>query len=279
MYSSLKSILAFFRVALACAGLFVAGVLLAADGFYTSPRASVLISGGAMLNGDNFADPMLPVMREHYAGCKSVALVVHATPPAERDAVEQRMRSAFAHLGVPVAESLHRRDAAGAMELLRTADAIWVGGGETFVLLAELYRTGQLEVIRGRVLAGVPYGGVSAGAMVAGLLIGTTGDFAVTDVPTRRALGVFPAVLNSHHPFPETKADFDERARKIKGYLKFNPDEIVLGLANATILRLHGGQVVLATGHVWLYRADGVRELKTGDAVPELMAQLPAAKK
>jgi hypothetical protein len=49
--------------------------------------------------------------------------------------------------------------APGAMELLRTADGMWVGGGETFVLLAELYRTGQLEVIRMRALAGVPYGG------------------------------------------------------------------------------------------------------------------------
>src|SRR5688500_8779773 len=275
----MKTTLAFFRVVNACAGLLVAEALLAADGFSSSPRASVLISGGAMMNGDHFGDGMLPVLREHFAGCKSVALILHASSPSERDAVEKRMRSAFAHLGVPMAESLHRGDPTRGMELLRTADAFWVGGGETFALLAELYRTGQIEIIRGRVLAGVPFGGVSAGANVAGLLIGTTGDFTVTDVPTRRALGIFPAVINPHHPLPETKAEFDERARKIKNYLKFNPDEIVLGLANATIMRLHEGRVVLATGNVWLYRADGVRELKAGDAVPKLMAEIPVAKK
>src|ERR1041385_4916538 len=104
----MKTILAFLRVVIACAGLFVAGAILAADGFYTSPRASVLISGGAMMNGDHFADGVLPVMREHFADRKSVALVLHASPPAERDAAEKRMRSAFAHLGVPAAESLHR---------------------------------------------------------------------------------------------------------------------------------------------------------------------------
>ena len=104
--------------------------------------------------------------------------------------------------------------------------------------------------------------------------MGTTG-FAVTDAPFARGVS---RRINSHHPLPETKADFGERARKIKNYLKFNPDEIVLGLANASILRLHGSRVVLATGNVWLYRADGVRELKAGDVVPELMVQIPVAK-
>ena len=45
--------------------------------------------------------------------------------------MEARLQKAFAHLGVPAAESLHRRDDAGARELLRTADAIFVGGGVT----------------------------------------------------------------------------------------------------------------------------------------------------
>src|SRR4051812_10898158 len=120
----------------------------AAPAFQTSPRASVLISGGAVMNGDHFSDDTLPTMREHYAGCRHVVLILHASHPSDRDAVEARMQKAFAHLGVPVAESLHHRDAAGALALLREADGFWVGGGETFVVLGELYRTGQLQVIR-----------------------------------------------------------------------------------------------------------------------------------
>jgi dipeptidase E len=263
------------RMAISGVALFAAAALRAAGSFSTSPRASVLISGGLMMNGDHFSDSILPVMREHFAGCHSVALVLHASAPAEQDAVEKRMRMAFAEIGVPVAESLHHRDAAAAIALLRSAEGIWVTGGETFVLLAELYRTGQLGVIRSRVLAGVPYGGVSAGANVAGLLLGTTGDFSVTDIPTRAALGIFPAVINPHHPLPETKSEFDERARKIRNYLKFNPDEIVLGLANASIVRLHDGRAVVATGTAWLYRTDGVRELKKGDVV-EQFAEKPS---
>ena len=239
--------------------------------FAASP--SVLVCGGSMMNGDHFADSTLDVMRRHYAGCQKVALVLHASLPAERDRMEKRLQEAFAHIGVPAAESLHRHDAAGAKALLASADGIFIGGGETFVLLGELYRTGQLQLIRDRVAAGVPYGGSSAGANVAGLLIGTTNDFPTAEIPSRTALGIFPAVINPHHPAPASKADFDGRAGKIKIYLQFNPTETVLGLANTSIARLHGGKVTLEAGLGWVYRVGGARALVPGDEVPELAAR------
>ncbi len=244
---------------------------LALISFAATP--SVLVSGGSMMNGDHFADSTLDVMRRHYAGCKKVALVLHASLPAERDRMEARLQKAFAHIGVPAAESLHRHDAAGAKALLEGADGIFIGGGETFVLLGELYRTGQLELIRQRVAAGVPYGGSSAGANVAGLRIGTTNDFPVAEIPSRTSLGVFPAVINPHHPAPATKADFDGRVGKIKIYLQFNPTETVVALANASIARLHDGKVTLETGLGWVYRSDGVRPLVPGDEMPELIVK------
>lgn len=245
--------------------------LVSTTTFAASP--SVLVSGGSMMNGDHFADSTLDVMRRHYAGCKKVALVIHASHPTERDRMETRLQKAFAHIGVPAAESLHRHDAAGAMALLKSADGIFIGGGETFVLLGELYRTGQLQLIRERVAAGVPYGGSSAGANVAGLLIGTTNDFPVAEIPSRTALGVFPAVINPHHPAPAKKAEHDGRAGKIKIYLQFNPAETVVALADASIARWHEGKVTLETGLGWVYRSDGVRALVPGDEMPELVGR------
>lgn len=242
-----------------------------APAWETSPQASVLVGGGSMMNGDHFADAVLPAMREHYAGRKKVALVLHASHPDDRDRMEARLQRAFAHIGVETAESLHRRDEAGARALLQEADAIFVGGGETFVLLRELRRTGQAAVIRERVLAGVAYGGASAGANVAGLIIGTTNDFPVADIPSRDALALLPVTINPHHPAPEVKAEFDARAGKIKIYLQFNPTETVLGLGNASLLRLHHGKARLVAGRAWLYRSGrGPRELVIGERVPEL---------
>jgi dipeptidase E len=112
--------------------------------------------------------------------------------------------------------------------------------------------------------------GSSAGANVAGLLIGTTNDFPTAEIPTREALGVFSAVINPHHPLPEAKADYDARVGKLKGYLKFNPTETVLALANASSARLHDGRVTIANGTAWLYRAGEVKLLPVGAVVPEL---------
>jgi len=224
-----------------------------------------------MMNGNHFADSTLETMRAHYAGCARIALVLHASHPGERDRMEARLQEAFMHLNGAHAESLHRHDEPGQRALLEAADGIFVGGGETFVLLGELHRTGQLEVIQRRIAAGVRYGGSSAGANIAGPLIGTTNDFPVAEIPTRRSLAVFPAVINPHHPAPDTKPEFDGRAGKIRIYLQFNPADTVLALANASIVRLHDGLVKLECGRAWLYQASGSRELAIGEPVPELV--------
>lgn len=238
--------------------------------------ASVMLSGGTMMNGDHFADSNLPALREHFAGCGRIALVLHATPPAERDRMEQRLQKAFAHLTGAKAESLHHLDPAGQRRLLEAADGIFVGGGETFALLAELYRLGQLPVIRARVAAGVPYLGTSAGSNVAGLYIGTTNDFPVAEIPSRQSLGIFPALINPHHPLPN-EPEFKGRAGKIAAFLKFNPADRVVGIGNTSLVRLRGGTVTVVAGTAWLYRAGETRELHAGDALPELLAPVASS--
>ena len=231
---------------------------------------SVLVSGGAMMRGDRFADAVQGVMRAHFGAVRRLALVLHATHPSERDAMEARVQAAFRALGLRTVQSLHRTDASGALALLREADGVFIGGGETFVLLAELQRTGQLALIWERALAGVPCGGSSAGANVIGRRIGTTNDFPVADIASREALGLLPVTINPHHPPPTKDAEFRVRAGKIRTYLRFNPAERVLALGDAAVLRLHGGTARLAAGQGWLYTAGRDRELVAGEAVPEL---------
>lgn len=245
-------------------------LLIPLAAFAASP--SVLVCGGNMMNGNHFADVALPALRAHYAGCKNIVLVLHATLPADRYKMERRLQEAFDHLNGAKAQSLDHFSPAGQKALLESADGIFVGGGETFVLLHDLYLLGQLDVIRARVAAGVPYGGSSAGANVAGLLIGTTNDFPVSEIPSREALRIFPAVINPHHPTPETKPEFEGRAGKIKGYLQFNPMETVLGIAEKSAVRLHDGRVTLEFGQAWVYRSGSTRALKPGEEVTELMA-------
>jgi dipeptidase E len=236
-------------------------------------NSSVMVCGGSMMNGNHFSDDVLQPMREGYHGCKTIALVLHASLPSDCDRMEKRLQEAFMHMSGIKAISLHHYDTAGQIKLLKSVDGVFVGGGETFVLLAELYRTGELDLIRKRVSEGMPYCGGSAGANVAGYLIGTTNDFPVAEIPSRKAMGIFPAIINPHHPLPVTKADYDARAGKIKFYLLFNPKDTILALANKSIARLHDGHITLDAGFGWVYTINGVRALKVGDEIPELLVK------
>lgn len=240
--------------------------------FATSPRASVLVSGGAIMRGNHFQDHVKRASAELYGPGRKILLVLHASLPGERDAMERRLQEAFADCGGCAAESIHHWTGDAALEKIAAAGAFFVGGGETFLLLRTLYETGQLAAIRERVLAGAPYHGTSAGANVAGTVIGTTNDFPVTDVPGRAAFGIFPAVINPHHPPVETP-DGAGRAWKIRHYLTYNVNETVLGLGNAVLAWLRAGEVARpgGPGPAYLYHGAQSRPLAPG-AIPELTA-------
>ncbi|MDB6127988.1 MAG: hypothetical protein JWM35_1884 [Verrucomicrobia bacterium] len=245
------------------------GLYRAAPNFHTSAQASVLISGGTITKDGKFLPAVRAAHLRHYGERKKILLVLHASEPTRRDSDEAKLKAIFALDGFQ-AESLHHWSGDEARAKIAEAEAFFVGGGETFLLLRTLIDTGQQELIRARVLAGVPYNGSSAGANIAGPVIGTTNDFPVVDVPTRAALGIFPAVINPHHP-AATDPDFAGRVGKVKIYCRLNPAETVLGMSNGSVARLHQGKVTIEHGPMFYYHGAEERQLLEGSC-PELTA-------
>lgn len=120
----------------------------------------------------------------------------------------------------------------------------------------------------------MPYNGLSAGCNVAGPVIGTTNDFPVVDVPTRASFGIFPAVLNPHHPGPN-EPDCAGRMNKVRIYTRLNPAETVLGLGNGSVAWLHRGRVTIEHGPAFYYHGTEAREIPEGLS-PELTALVTA---
>ena len=83
--------------------------------------------------------------------------------------------------------------------LLGRAEAVFVGGGNTFALLREMQRRNLLRPLREAVERGVRYIGSSAGANLAGKGIYTTNDMPIVEVTSLQALDLVPVSINPHY--------------------------------------------------------------------------------
>jgi dipeptidase E len=128
---------------------------------------------------------------------------------------------------------------------LLECDAVAVGGGNTFHLLARLYDTGLLDAIRDRARAGMPYLGWSAGANVACPTIRTTNDMPIVEPPSLDGLGLVPFQINAHFT-DATIPDHggETRRQRIEEFLVANPGREVVALPEGTGIEVAAGRAV-----------------------------------
>jgi dipeptidase E len=153
------------------------------------------------------------------------------------------VREALAPLGVTLVGAHETRDPAA--ELAR-ADAIAIGGGNTFQLLAQLYANDLLDPVRERVRAGLPYVGWSAGTNVACPTIMTTNDMPIVEPRSFAALGLVAFQVNPHYTEARLPNHGGEtRPERIAEYLELQRDACVVGLREGSGLRLEGERLSL----------------------------------
>jgi dipeptidase E len=154
------------------------------------------------------------------------------------DVYEQRVQAVFKELGYKI-YSIHREK--NVVEAVRKAKAIAVGGGNTFHLVYMMHKLGLMEVIRERVLAGVPFMGWSAGANVASPTLRTTNDMPIVQPESFRTLNLVPFQINPHYLDANPEGHGGEtRQQRIEEFLAVNRDVTVIGLREATLIRVEG---------------------------------------
>ena len=169
---------------------------------------------------------------------KTVLFVPFASVTSSFDDFASSIRQSFRNMNYGL-HSLH--STVHAVQAVERAEAIVVGGGNTFVLIDTLYRMGLLKTIRARVRKGVPYIGWSAGANIACPTIKTTNDMPIVDPRTLNALNLVPFQINPH--FMDTdSADCpgETRTERIAEFIAVNPEVYVVGLRDGTMLRIEG---------------------------------------
>ena len=232
------------------------------------PRRLVLAST-SKVHGTGYLDHLLPWLEGLFAGVGRLLFVPYALH--DLDGYTGTVRQRFAALGVEV-DGIHR--AGDPVAAVDAAEAIFIGGGNTFRLLDRLLRGALVEPIRRRVLGGLPYLGASAGSNVAGPTIRTTNDMPIVRPASFRALGLVDFQINPHYvdPDPGSSHMGETRDTRLREFHEENETPVV-ALREGALLEVEDERVTVAgePGGKLFQPGAEPRPLVAGDRVDRLL--------
>lgn len=230
----------------------------------------LLLLSNSTNHGQGYLDHAMPEIRALFGPVKRLLFVPFALH--DRAGYAQKARARFATEGIEV-DTL-TADVSG-RRALGTAEAVFVGGGNTFRLLKALEDADLLEALRRRARAGMPYLGASAGINIACPTIKTTNDMPIVQPARFDALGLVPFQINPHYLDADSASRHmgETREDRIREFLEEN-DVAVVGLREGAWLDIEGGRGRLGgpTGARVFRRGRAPEERASGAALDDLLA-------
>ena len=196
-----------------------------------------LLSNSRMPGGEPFAWAIEELLRGWTGRIRTAALVPFAGVSLGWDEYAEWVRGALAPYGIEIS-SVHQDS-----ECVDSADAIFVGGGNTFHLTYHLHETGLMNRIGDLVRSGKPYMGWSAGANVAAPTLRTTNDMPIIEPASFKTLGLVSFQLNPHYSSvvsPEHRGE--TRDQRLNEFVTANPSELVVGLPEGAMIVVEDGE-------------------------------------
>jgi dipeptidase E len=181
-------------------------------------------------------------VRQFMQGVREVLFVPWALQ--DHAGYEAKVAARFKELGLVLKSIHHAPDPVAAVA---SADAIFVGGGNSFRLLDQLYAQGVMPTIRQRVRAGeLRYMGSSAGTNMACPTLKTTNDMPIVQPPSFEALGLIRFQINPHFldADPSSTHMGETREDRIREFHEMNATP-VLGLREGAQLLIEGERIEL----------------------------------
>lgn len=205
---------------------------------------NLLIASTSTLHGGEYLEYLLPTLEVHFALCNTILFIPYARPSGiSHDDYSEKVSVAFAKINKKV-KGLHEFE--NPAEAIEKAEGIFTGGGNTFVLVTQLYENNVMSVLAKAIENGTPYLGTSAGSNITGVSMQTTNDMPIVYPPSFETLGVIPFNLNPHYLDPDLQSKHmgETRETRIKEFHAYNSLP-VLGLREGSWLEVKGSKIIL----------------------------------
>lgn len=211
-------------------------------------KPSLLLISNSTLYGSGYLDHCAEEIKSFLTNKETVLFIPYARPGGiTHDEYTKVAKERFEKIG----KSLHGiHEFTDKMKAIQEHDAVFIGGGNTFVLLSTLYKENLIKPLKQAVTNGMHYIGTSAGSNVACQTIQTTNDMPIMYPPSFDALGCVPFNINPHYldPNPDSKHMGETREKRIEEFHVFN-DTPIIGLREGAMIHCNGNTFTLKGTH------------------------------
>ena len=204
----------------------------------------ILIASTSTVHGSGYLDYLMNDLSVFFENTSDILFIPYARPSGiSHEDYTKKVNEAFNKIGKS-AIGLHEFDNPAAA--IKKAEGIFTGGGNTFVLVNQLYKHHLIDALKSAINNGTPYLGTSAGSNICGLTISTTNDMPIVYPPSFKTLGLVPFNINPHYlnPDPISTHKGETRETRIKEFHQFNTQPVV-GLREGSWLEVKGNSIFL----------------------------------
>ena len=212
----------------------------------TNPKTmkNCIIASTSTLYGGDYLDYLFPELEVLFKETDEILFIPYARPGGiSHDEYTQKATEAFQKINKRIV-GLHTFD--NPKLAIKNAKGIFTGGGNTFVLVAQLYVNNMITTLREVLYRGTPYLGTSAGSNICGLTMQTTNDMPIMYPPSFKTSGVLPFNINAHYldPIEGSTHMGETRETRIKEFHSYNNIPVV-GLREGSWIEVKGEAIVL----------------------------------
>lgn len=205
---------------------------------------NIFIASTSTIHGSGYLDYILDDLKLFFNDVSKVLFIPYARPNGiSYDNYTKKVSTAFSKINIKI-EGIHTFE--NPIEAVKNAEAIFVGGGNTFVLAYQLYKNNLVDALKTVTKKGTPYLGTSAGSNMCGLTIKTTNDMPIVYPPSLNALALVPFNINPHYLEPDLNSKHmgETRDTRINEFHHYNTHPVI-GLREGSWLKVEGNSIIL----------------------------------